>query len=77
MLEVLEIAREKGLQEGLQEGKALGGIEATREIVVDMLIDRFGLVPAHISTKIRSCDNLDVFKGPRPSGADLSEPGRL
>ncbi len=41
MLDILEIAKEEGVKEGLQDGKALV-LEATREMVVDALIERFG-----------------------------------
>jgi hypothetical protein len=67
MLDIFEIAKEDGIQQGkalgLQEGKALGGVEATREMVLEALIERFDMVSARISEQIRSLQNLDVLKG--------------
>lgn len=55
MLDVFEIAKE--------EGKTLGGIEMTREMVVDALLERFTLIPPVIAEQIRSVQNLDVLRG--------------
>ena len=91
MLDIIEIAREKGLEEGktlgiqegktlgiqegktlgiqegktlgIQEGKTLGMLEAAQEMVADSLIERFGIIPVHISERIRAVRNHDVLKG--------------
>lgn len=57
MLDIVEIAREKGIQ----EGKTLG----VQEMVVDDLIEKFTVVPAHISEKIRNIRNSDTLKSIR------------
>lgn len=59
MLDIFEIARE----EGLKEGKTFWGIETTRELVVDALLERFALIPPGIAEQIRNIQNLDVLKG--------------
>jgi len=79
MLDILEVAREEGLKEGktlgvqegktlgLQEGKTLGVqigmLEATHEMLVKALIERFEIVPVRISEHIRTIRNLDILKG--------------
>ena len=67
MLDIFEIAKEEGIQEGkamgMQEGKTLGGLEATREMVVETLIERFDMVSIRLSEHIRSLRNQDVLKG--------------
>jgi hypothetical protein len=77
MLDIIEIAREKGLEEGktlgmlegktlgMLEGKTLGMLEAIQETVIDDLIDRFDVVPIHISEGIRNIRNTDFLKGLR------------
>ncbi|MCP4396153.1 MAG: hypothetical protein GY801_02420 [bacterium] len=78
MLDILEIAREKGIEEGLQKGKTLGlqegktlGLEegkalvvnAMQEMVIETLIERFGPVPGSLSESIRAIRNQDTLKG--------------
>ncbi len=69
MLDIIEIARENGLEEGktlgMLEGKTLGMLEAIQETVIDDLIDRFDVVPIHISEGIRNIRNTDFLKGLR------------
>jgi len=69
MLDIIDIAREKGIQEGktlgIQEGKTLGMLEAVREVIVDDLTEKFGVVPVHISERIRKVRNPDTLKGLR------------
>ena len=73
MLDILEIAREKGIEEGkilgVQEGKILGvqegkilGVQegkilGVRETLIDMLIDCFGTVPERLLTRIMTIEN--------------------
>jgi hypothetical protein len=70
MLDILEIAKEEGLKEGIREGKALGlqegkalVVETTRDMVMDTLIERFNAVPTRILEQIRAIQNLDAIKG--------------
>jgi len=94
MLDVLEVAREKGLEEGkvlgAQEGKALGVeegkalgvqegktlgvqegksigvqvgmLEATRNLLLDAMVEKFGVMPSRLSRKIRAMENQDALE---------------
>jgi len=66
MLDILEIAEEKGIQKGkalgLQEGKTLGELSAMREMVVSALFDRFEGVSIRISEQIRALHDPNVLK---------------
>jgi hypothetical protein len=98
MLDVLEVAREKGLEEGkvlgvqegkllgvqegkalgvqegkalgvqegkalgVQEGKGIGMLEATRNLLLDALVEKFGVMPSRISSKIRAMPNQDALE---------------
>ncbi len=58
MLDILEIAKE----EGVKEGRDLGMLETAREMVVDALIEKFAMMPSHISKRIRAVQNSDALK---------------
>jgi hypothetical protein len=70
MLDVLDVAREKGIEEGkaigLIEGKELGvkegKIEAAREMLLDALFEKFNNMPPRISERIRAIQNHDTLK---------------
>ena len=38
-------------------------LEAAQEMVLDALIERFGIAPAHIFGRIRALHNTDALKG--------------
>lgn len=71
MLDIIEMAREKGLKEGkdigMEEGKEIGlkegKEESVKEMVVEALIERFELVPARMSEQIRGVQSPDVLRG--------------
>lgn len=70
MLDIIDVAREKGLEEGIikgkllgiQEGKTLGVIEATRKMLMDALFEKYGVIPPRISDKVKRIDNQDTLE---------------
>jgi hypothetical protein len=78
MLDILEIAEEKGMEKGkllgINEGKMLGinegkmlGINEGKllgisEMLIDDLIERFGVIPARITERIGAVQNPNVLK---------------
>ncbi len=69
MLDVLEVAREKGMEEGMVEGmeagKTLGIREGKTLGMVEMLLkavlEKFGVIPPKVSIQIKNIDNKDAI----------------
>jgi hypothetical protein len=65
MLDVLEVAREKGMEEGIEAGKTLGIQEGKTLGMVEMLLkalfEKFGVIPPKVSIQIRNIDNKDAI----------------
>ena len=59
MLDILEIAEEKGIE----KGKTLGMLEAMQEVVIETLLETCGLQAASLSTQIRRLTDIEVLKG--------------
>ena len=66
MLDILEIAREKGIEEGetigMAKGETIGMAKASRDMLLDLLFEKFSVVPAHVSSRIRKMAYLDGLK---------------
>ena len=78
MLDIVEIAREKGIeegkslgieegkslgiQEGLDRGKSLGSVENAREMLLDLVLEKFGFVPGGLAEEIGRMDSLFALK---------------
>ena len=62
MLDVLDVAREKGIEEGKDLGVKEGKIEATREMLIDALFEKFNQMPSRVSERIRIVHNHDALK---------------
>ncbi len=62
MLDVLEVAREKGIE----EGRALGVVETQKETIREMLFEalaeKFGEIPPHCSAHIEKIQNQEALK---------------
>ncbi len=61
MLDIMELAHEKGKEEGLKEGRELM-LKNSREMVIDIIYEKFGTVPFDIMEKINSIVHLEVLK---------------
>ncbi len=69
MLDVLEVAREKGMEEGIeagknlgiQEGKNLGAVETHHKLLLNAIYEKFGLAPLRIADQIKKIENQNVL----------------
>jgi hypothetical protein len=66
MLDILEIAEEKGFEKGnflgLQEGKNLGMLEGASDMVIYALLEKFNHTPIHILQQIRTIQKFNTLK---------------
>ena len=82
MLDVLDVAREKGMEKGIEEGKKIGieegELKATRNLLLNLLFEKFSGMPHRVSNRIGQiqdqnlldnlfrqavrCDNLEAFE---------------
>ena len=66
MLDIIELAREKGKVEGKVEGKAeglqKGRRESAQEMVLDTIIDLFGNLPVEMIEKVKSITHFEILK---------------
>jgi predicted transposase YdaD len=83
MLDVLEVAKEKGIKEGMEKGleegmekgleegmekgfekgKNIGGLDMIRQMLMDAVLEKFGVVPPRIPQSIRQIQDIDVLRG--------------
>jgi len=56
------IGIQEGKSIGIQEGKSIGIQEATRTLLVDALIEKFGILPTRVPEQIHRILNADVLK---------------
>ena len=65
MLDVLDVAREKGVEEGIEEGKKIGveegELKATRNLLFNLLFEKFGGVPRRVSDRIKGIEDRNVL----------------
>ncbi len=62
MIDILELAREKGLEQGRKEGLLEGLEKGVREMLMDVLIESFGILPTHVSEKIKAISQTDTLR---------------
>jgi hypothetical protein len=73
MLDILDIAKEKGIEEGIakgiakgieegiEKGETLGALKATRKMVLETLVERYGVIPPRVSKQIHQIDDLETL----------------
>ncbi len=74
MLDVLDVAREKGMEEGktlgikegkllgIEEGKEEGKLEATRKLLLNLLLEKFKGMPMRVSDRIKQIQDPDILE---------------
>lgn len=62
MLDIIDVAKEKGVEEGIVKGKTLGIIEATRKMLMNALFEKYGIIPPRISDKVKTIENQDTLE---------------
>ncbi len=66
MLDIWEIAREEGIEEGkslgIEEGEALGMTKATREMLKGLPIEKYDVVQKRVFEKIEKIDDVVILK---------------
>ncbi len=60
--EGLEEGLQKGFQEGLQKGLQQGLLEEAREMVIEALEERFGILPPSLISKIKTIQQREILK---------------
>ena len=60
--EGLDRGKSLGIQEGLDRGKRLGSVEIAREMLLDLLLEKFGIVPVEMQKDIGRIDSLFNLK---------------
>jgi len=56
------IAMEKGMKKGMEKGMEKGSLEEAREMVLEALEERFGVVPPDLEEVIRGREDRDVLR---------------
>jgi hypothetical protein len=69
MLDILKFAYEKGAEEGKKKGR----LEISREMVIELLGDSVGIVPAYIADEVMSLSRPDILKGLLKQAAKCKE----
>ncbi|MDB9485837.1 hypothetical protein PN492_04635 [Dolichospermum circinale CS-537/01] len=56
------LAKQEGIEEGLQEGRQLGVIQSSQDSVIEVLETRFGQVPITIINAVNKINDSSVLK---------------
>ncbi len=54
---------ERWIQKGIQQGIQKGLLLEAQEMLLELLEERFGIVPRYIAKKIKEIDSREVVKG--------------
>lgn len=58
MIDVIDFAREHGIE----EGRSLGILEACRKMVLNLLLEKFGVIPPELSKKIKRIADQELLE---------------
>ena len=58
----LEKGLEKGLQKGLQKGQQQGSLQTAREMILDMIAARFGIVTEDVARMVQEIQAVETLK---------------
>ncbi len=65
MLDILDFAKEKGMEEGfakgVAQGKDLGTVETTRNMLLEALEERYGIIPPRVSRWVRGIEKMETL----------------
>jgi hypothetical protein len=65
MLDILEIAQEKGFEQGIEQGKILGlelgMLKKSQKMLIDALFEKFNHTPGHIMQQIKAVQDDDIL----------------
>lgn len=53
-----ELIKQEGFQQGIQQGQ----LTASKDALMDLLMERFDIVPPHIIQAVNAIDNLHLLK---------------
>ncbi|MFH0730200.1 MAG: hypothetical protein V2B19_28125 [Pseudomonadota bacterium] len=53
-----ELIKQEGFQQGIQQGQ----LTASKDALMDLLMERFDIVPSHIIQAVNAIDNLHLLK---------------
>jgi flagellar biosynthesis/type III secretory pathway protein FliH len=56
------LAKQEGIEEGLQEGRQLGVIQSSQDSVIEVLETRFGEIPISIINAVNNLNNSSALK---------------
>jgi hypothetical protein len=70
MIDVIDFAREHGIKEGkslgiregIQDGRLLGTLEACRKMVLNLLLEKFGVISPELSGKIKRIADQELLE---------------
>jgi predicted transposase YdaD len=60
--EGFQLGIKEGIQQGIEQGNKQGQLSASRDALIDLLTERFDIVPQHLVQSIQQIENLFILK---------------
>jgi hypothetical protein len=57
-----ELIKKEGFDEGIQQGIQQGMMLVAQEMVLELLAERFGMIPSEIEKKVKTIDSREMLK---------------